>query len=306
MTLQCPNVLSVSRSTPDQQPPERAPYEPMTSMFARPDFSVPHSPKESDKPQDSAPEEMENTPTTLWPQGTKFGRADRICLGLIIGVTVFGLIMMPARPVILTWSPLVIVALTGSRTGLVACGALASTGQAGMPTPLAIALPLVIGVISMVKFTPIYWWAGKLWGDWFITALAGQTERQQKRAARAESLARRYMIPAIGLTYVPFVPIPAAIIHAVLGASGTSLKKFLSVNLVFAAIVQSIYFTMGWYIGEPAVALLDELAKYSLWLALGIFVFIMIGSFRTAARTEKERQNRRSGNATRAAHDDQP
>ena len=248
---------------------------------------------------DDEGDEDDDEPTTLWPKGTVFGRNDKICLALIIGVTVFGLIMMPARPVILTWAPLAIVALTGSRTGMVACGALAATGMAGMPTPLAIALPLIIGIISVVKFDPIYWWAGKLWGDWFIKAMAGQTKRSQRRAARAEAMARQYMVPAIGLTYIPFVPIPSAIIYAVLGASGTTLKKFLGVDLVFATIAQVVYFTMGWFIGEPAVQLLDELAKYSLWLALGIIVFVMGASFRASWVAEKEKAARKAERAAR-------
>ncbi len=242
----------------------------------------------------------------LWPEGTVFGRNDRICLALIVGVTIFGLIMLPARPVILTWAPLAIVALTGSRTGMVACGALAATGSAGMPLPLAIAVPLIAGILSIVKFDPVYWWAGKLWGEWFIKAMAGQTKRSIRRAERAEQLARTYMIPAIGLTYIPFVPVPAAIIYAVLGASGTKLRTFLGIDLVFATIAQVTYFTLGWYIGQPAVALLDEFAKYSLWLALGILVFIIAGSVRTSIIAEKERAAQEAGESREAgtARDD--
>lgn len=293
-------------NTGHQEPvPASEPDDPPTQPTERgtpPDLST-----ESDEPRgdrvdgDDREDEEDDEQTTLWPKGTVFGRADKICLALIIGVTIFGLIMMPARPVILTWAPLAIVALTGSRTGMVACGALAATGAAGMPTPLAIALPLIIGIVSIVKFDPIYWWAGRLWGDWFIKAMAGQTKRSQKRAARAEALARKYMVPAIGLTYIPFVPIPAAIIYAVLGASGTTLKKFLAVDLVFAAIAQVIYFTMGWFIGEPAVALLDELAKYSLWLALAIIIFVMGASFRASWVAEKEKAARKAERAAAKA-----
>ena len=255
---------------------------------------------------DEDTDDEDDEPPTLWPKGTQFGRADKICLALIVGVTVFGLIMMPARPIILTWAPLAIVALTGSRSGMVACGALAAVGAAGMPTPMAIAVPLVVGTISVVKFDPIYWWAGKLWGDWFIKAMAGQTERQQRRAARAEALARRYMVPAIGITYIPYVPLPVAIIHAVLGTAGVSLRKFIAVDLVFAAIAQIGYFTLGWFIGEPAVQLLEELAKYSLWLALAVIVFIFVGSYRASMKAEKEKAQRRAERAAQTAGRSRP
>lgn len=293
-------------SSPDHPAPESSDGEPDPAVTASPDrggdpdgldardraeTADSGAPAASEVDDD---EDEEEERTTLWPKGTVFSRDDKICLGLIIAVTIFGFVMMPARPVILTWAPLAIVALTGSRTGMVACGALAATGAAGMPTPLAIALPLVIGIVSIVKFDPIYWWAGKLWGDWFIKAMAGATKRSQRRAERAESLARKYMVPAIGLTYIPFVPIPSAIIYAVLGASGTTLKKFLGVDLVFAAVAQVVYFTMGWFIGEPAVQLLEELAQYSLWLALAIVVFVMGASFRASWVAESEKAERKA------------
>ena len=242
---------------------------------------------EADNPEAGKAAENEASPKKeelrLWPEGTVFGPADKICLALIVLVTIFSFVMLPARPVILTWAPLALVALTGSRSGMVACGALAATGGLGMPMPFSVIVPLVVGTLSIVKFDLIYWWAGKLWGDWFIVMLAGQTKGSRKRADRAERIARKWMIPAIGVTYVPVVPIPAAVIYAVLGASGTTFKKFVLVDLSWAVLAQVTYFTMGWFIGEPAVKFLDELAKYSLWLAGAIFVFILIASFRAQA-----------------------
>ncbi len=218
---------------------------------------------------------------TPWPQGMTFGRADKVCMTLFVALGLFSLAMLPLRPVILAMEPLALVALTGSRTGMVASGALAAVGQASWP------LALAVGTLSIVKFDLVYWWAGRLWGDWFIASLVGTSKGARKRAKRAEAVARRYAFWAIALTYLP-VPIPSAIIYAVLGTAGMSLRRFLVIDLLWAFVVQSGYLYLGYRIGEPAVALLEEYARYSWYLAIAIIVVIVVGSIRAArARNRK-------------------
>lgn len=228
-----------------------------------------------------------------WPEGTTFGRADKICLALIVLTTLFGLAMLPARPVLLGLAPPALVAISGSRTGMVASGALAAVGQ--LPWwPLL----LVVGIVSLVKFDPVYWWAGRLWGDWFIKSMVGPSAGAQKRAARAEALARKYDVIAIAITFIPFVPIPRVVVLAVLGASGTSLRRFLAIDVACGVVLQSFYLWLGFRLGAPAVAVLDELAKWSLWVALAIVVFVTVGAYRSA-RKEQAPQRRREEEAAR-------
>lgn len=228
--------------------------------------------------------------TTPWPEGTQFGRADKICAWLLGLTMVFGLVMLPLRPVVLGLAPLVLVALTGSRTGMVACGALAATGQ-----PWLAPVALVVGVLSIVKFDPVYWWAGRLWGDWFIASMVGPSKGAQKRAKRAERLTRKYDILAIAVTFVPFVPIPRSIVLAVLGTSGTTLRRFLAIDLACAVVLQSLWLYLGWRIGQPAVYLLDEFAKYSWYVTGAIVLFIVVAAVRGARTEEREKAARASG-----------
>lgn len=238
-------------------------------------------------PAASDPARAGKKQTTPWPEGTQFGRADKICAWLLGLTMAFGLVMLPLRPVVLGLAPLALVALTGSRTGLVACGALAATGQTWM-APVA----LVIGVVSLVKFDPVFWWAGRLWGDWFIASMVGPSAGAQKRAKRAERLTRRYDVLAIAVTFIPFVPIPRSIVLAVLGTSGTSLRRFLAIDLVCAVALQTTWLYLGWRIGEPAVHLLDEFAKYSWYLTGAIVLFVVVASMR-AARAEQRKEAQR-------------
>lgn len=220
-------------------------------------------------------------PAQPWPAGHTFGREDKICASLIGLMTVYGLAMIPLRPVVLGLAPLVLVTLTGSMTGMVMCGAFAATGASWWP------FALILGTLGAMKFDPIFWWAGRLWGDQFIASMVGPTPRARKRAQRAEALAKRYEVLAILITYIPFLPIPGAIIYAVLGAAGTSLKRFLTVTVLAAFVTRVGYFALGYWIGEPAVAALEEFGKYMWYVSIALIVGVVFVSFRSARKQQQ-------------------
>lgn len=225
---------------------------------------------------ESADGEAERLP---WPAGYEFGKQDGICASLIGLMTIYGLAMIPLRPVILGLAPIVLVSLTGSMLGLVMCGALGSTGWPWWPAAL------IIGTLSAIKFDFVWWWAGKLWGDHFIASIAGQTERARRRAKRAENLTRRYDILALGLGHVPYLPVPRSIVCAVLGAAGSSIKRLFIINTIFSAIVASTFLYLGWQIGEPAVAVLEEFGKYTWYVSIVLLVVVFYIAFRSAKKS---------------------
>jgi membrane protein DedA with SNARE-associated domain len=73
---------------------------------------------------------------------------------------------------------------------------------------------------------------------------------------------------------VPGVP-GRGVVVAVLGEAGTSLTKFLSVSIVSSAIVNGLCLAAGYWIGEPAVALMDAYGKYLTWVSLAILLFLI-------------------------------
>lgn len=219
----------------------------------------------------------------FWPADYVPTRADRICLTLIALSGVYGIAMLLARPALLGYNPLLLASLTGSRSALVTLGALAATGGTSM-TVLGVAF--VIASLSVIKLDLLFWWAGSLWGDFFIRSLTGDSKRARRRAERAEALARRYHTLAVIITNIPILPIPRAIVFAVLGTSGTSFRAIFAVDLAAAAVVQGLWLYLGYTIGEPVVAVVEVIAKYSLWITLVILAGVIVGSMRKARRQQ--------------------
>ncbi|WP_040159285.1 DedA family protein [Mobilicoccus massiliensis] len=213
----------------------------------------------------------------FWPEDYTPGRADYVCMTLLALSAVYGIVIMLARPTLLAFNPLVLATLSGSRSALVTIGAQHAVGATGLVVVVA---AFVLSTISVIKLDLLFWWAGRLWGDFFIVSLVGDSARKAKQAARAEALARRYATLAIVLCNVPILPIPRSLVCAVLGVSGTSFRKLLVVDLVAAGIVQALWLYLGFRIGEPVVQAVEVIARYSLWLTLAIFVVIVLGAMR--------------------------
>lgn len=202
------------------------------------------------------------------PWKGKPGRADILCwVGFSLS-GIIGLIMIPLRPILITHNVLLLVAITGSRSGLVTTGAFAAVGRADW-WPLA----LVLGILSCVKWDPLFWWAGRLWGRGLIEVIAGRSTWAAKNADRAERLARRFGIPAVLLAYI--VPLPAAVIYATVGMAGMKLRTFLFVDLLGSAVLCSLYVYLGHRLGQRAVDVVEVIARYSGYISIALLVIII-------------------------------
>lgn len=197
-------------------------------------------------------------------------RQDYMCLGWMGFMGVFGLLMLPLRGWLLGLDPPLLVALTGSRSGTAATGALASIGQASW-WPLA----LVCGSLMSIKFDWVFWWAGKLWGRGMIEVWAGRSERAQRGYQRAERWAQKLGWVGIFAAYVP-IPLPLMqVIFVLAGASRMSLRRFLVLDFVASTVWMLGFFGLGWAIGEPAVAVLKQYAKIANYVAIGLVVLVV-------------------------------
>lgn len=202
------------------------------------------------------------------PWKGKPGRADILCwVGFSVS-GIIGLIMIPLRPILIAHNVLLLVAITGSRSGLVTSGAFAAVGRADW-WPVA----LVLGIISSMKWDPLFWWAGKLWGRGLIDVVAGRSKWAAKNADRAERLARRFGIPAILIVYI--VPLPAAVIYATVGMAGMRLRTFLAVDLLGSAVMCSLYVYLGHRLGQRAVDVVEVIARYSGYISLALLALII-------------------------------
>ena len=206
------------------------------------------------------------------PWSGRPGRTDIACWVLISLTGIYNLVLLPLRPVLLGANPYLLAALGGSRTSAVTIGALAAIGQGWWP------LGLLLGTVGSVKFDPIYWWAGRLWGHGLIEVLAGRSARAARNAARAERLASRFGVLAVVLTYV--IPLPAAVVYATVAAAGMRLRTFLAVDIAIAAVLKAIYIYLGYRIGQPAVEVVEVIARYSLWISLALLAGILVNAWR--------------------------
>lgn len=233
---------------------------PVSGRYPRGVTSEP-SPHEPEAP---TPEpEWWDDPALPWRH--KPERADFTCMGALGVVAVYGLVMLPLRPVMLGLAPHLLGSL-GYRTGLVLVGALAATGDVWWP------LVLILGAAMAMKFDWIYWWAGKLWGRSIMDVWsANKSPRTQRYWARIWDGARRYEKLAIVLTFLP-LPLPAGVIYAALGAAGTSLRTFLTVDALAALGSTAAYLALGYWIGEPAVEVVDTYGRYLWYVSIAILV----------------------------------
>ena len=223
---------------------------------------VPQQPP-TGQPHGAEPErEWWDEPGLPWKH--KPTKSDIACLSWMGVATVYGLILLPLRPLMLGLAPHLLGSL-GYRTGLVMTGALGSLGDPWWP------LVVVLGSLMAMKFDWIYWWAGKLWGHGLIEVWSGRSPRARRRNQRAIAFAHRYESLAIFVTYLP-IPMPAAVVYAALGAAGTKLSKFLMVSFISSLISSGLYLYLGWMIGEPAVELINQYGQVLWYISIALIV----------------------------------
>ncbi|MDR1387139.1 MAG: hypothetical protein LBJ44_06035 [Propionibacteriaceae bacterium] len=216
-------------------------------------------------PADGTDEEKPWWADPAWPWSHRPTRADLVCWAMIAVVGVYALAIAPTRALLIGYSPPLAAAITGGRTSVVATGAWVHVR--GGPLVLWWAL----AGLSLIKFSWVYWWAGHRWGDGIVTMLAGQTAWSQRRAERAVRLTQRWWPLAVALTFLP-VPFPMPIVYAAVGAAGVKLGRFLGTVLACSLVFQTGYLALGWWIGQPAVDLVDLYARYMWYATAAILV----------------------------------
>ena len=114
------------------------------------------------------------------PWSGKPGRADILCWAGIMLSGIFYWAILPFRASLVGTHPVLLVLLNGSTEGIVAAAAFARIGHG---TVIVVLLAAVVGVM---KFDPLYWWAGRLWGERVIALLGGRRNRGDKYMARVK------------------------------------------------------------------------------------------------------------------------
>jgi membrane protein DedA with SNARE-associated domain len=225
-------------------------------------------------PEAASTQEWWDDPSLPWKH--KPTKADIACFSWLGVAAVYGVVISILRPGMLASAPLVLAA-QGSWSGVVMTGALAQGGDPWWPLVWALA------TLGFVKFDWIYWWAGRLWGRDLIEVWSGRSPRARRWNERAEKFARKYETLAIIVNFLP-IPLPRAVILAVLGEAGTSLKKLLTVSILSSLVTTGGYLWIGWYFGEPARFAMETYGNYLWYVSLAILVVVVVTTWRNQAK----------------------
>ena len=221
------------------------------------------------------------------PWAGKPGRADILCWAGIALSGIFYWATLPLRAPLLGTHPVSLVLLNGSTEGIVTAAAFARVGHGSLVVVLLAAIP------GLMKFHPLYWWAGRLWGERVIALFSGRRNRGARYMDRVHRWGRKFTWPAVVIA--PFLPIPSAIIYIIAGWAGMRLLTFLILDLIGTLMWAGTLAGLGYELGHHAVAVARTISHYGLWISLGLLAVIIFFQVRS------QRHMMRTANAARAA-----
>ena len=213
-------------------------------------------------------------PRTPW--AGKPGRADVLCWAGIILTGVFYYVMLPFRAELLGTHPVLSELLNGSTEAIIAAAAFARVGHGSLVVALLAAVP------GLMKFDPLYWWAGRLWGERIIAMVSGKRNRGAKYMGRVDRWGRKFTWPAVLISQ--FLPIPNAIIYVIAGWAGMRLVTFIILDAIGSLLWAGMLVGLGYELGHRAVVVAQTISHYGLWVSIGLVVVIVIFQVRSQRR----------------------
>jgi membrane-associated protein len=217
-----------------------------------------------------------NAPSLPWTG--KPAREDKIILAALAAGGILPLALMPLVPVLVASHPALLEFIRGSTPSIINMGARARVGEASIIAAALLAVP------SLMMFDWAFWWAGRRWGDRvFVWLLGGPSPRNERRLARLHRAEARFGPVAVVLAYL--LPLPRGLVYAAVGDGGMRLWVFLVLDALGTLLWTSLLAFAGWELGQAAVDVADEIAKYGLWVTIGLIVAITLWqSFRSPLR----------------------
>ena len=210
------------------------------------------------------------------PWAGKPRRADILCWAGIMLSGIFYYVMLPFRASLLGTHPVLSELLNGSTEAIVAAAAFARVGHGSLVVALLAAIP------GLMKFDPLYWWAGRLWGERIIALLSGKRNRGAKYMGRVDRWGRKFTWPAVLVSQ--FLPIPNAIIYVIAGWAGMRLVTFIILDVIGSLLWAGMLVGLGYELGHRAVVVAQTISHYGLWVSIGLVVVIVFFQIRSQRR----------------------
>jgi membrane-associated protein len=211
-------------------------------------------------------------------------KADVFCLGPVILLFIWNLVMLPIAPSLLGPHPVLLSWIRGSSSAMIAAGAAARTGGASLW--VVCVAPLLI----LLAADPFLYWAGRRYGRRALDFLIEQDPRWRRRAARSERWFSRWGAWTIAFGYyIPFVP--ATLFYLAAGESRMRIRTFAIADLLGTLTWIGIHVGAGYAAGESAKNIAEKISQYGLWAAVVIIVGAIgwsVIQYRQQARTQSE------------------
>ena len=221
------------------------------------------------------------------PWSGKARRVDILCWAGITLSGVFYWAVLPFRASLVGTHPVTLELLNGSTEAIVAAAAFARVGHGTLIVVLLAAL------FGLIKFDPLFWWAGRLWGERVIALVGGRRNRGARYMARVQRWGRKFTWPAVVIS--PFLPIPSAIIYVIVGWAGMRLLTFIILDAIGILLWAGMLAGLGYALGHRAVVVAQTISHYGLWISLALVAVIIV------AQVRSQRHMLRTANEARAA-----
>jgi membrane-associated protein len=232
-----------------------------------------------------------NDPRVPW--AGKPGRADILCWAGITLSGIFYWAMLPFRASLVGTHPVLLELLNGSTEAIIAAAAFARVGHGSLVVVLLAAIP------GLMLFDPLYWWAGRLWGERVITLLSGRRNRGARYMARVQRWGRKFTWPAVVLS--PFLPIPNAIIFVIAGWAGMRLVTFIILDLIGSLLWAGMLVGLGYALGHHAGVVAQTVSHYGLWISIALIAVIVVAQVRSQRRMMRTVSAQRGAEARAAS-----
>ena len=190
------------------------------------------------------------------PWAGKPRRVDILCWAAITLSGIYYWALLPFRASLIGTHPVLSELLNGSTEAIVAAAAFARVGHGSLVVALLAAIP------GLMIFDPLYWWAGRLWGERVIALLSGRRNRGAKYMGRVQRWGRKFTWPAVVIS--PFLPIPNAIIFVIAGWAGMRLLTFIILDLIGSLLWAGMLVGLGYELGHHAVVVAQTVSHYGL------------------------------------------
>lgn len=230
------------------------------------------------------------------PWSGKARRVDILCWAGISLAGLFYWATLPFRASLVGTHPVLLELLSGSTEAIVAAAAFARVGHGALIVVLLAALP------GLMKFDPLFWWAGRLWGERVIAMLGGRRNRGVKYMARVQRWGRKFTWPAVVIS--PFLPIPTAIIYVIVGWAGMRLLTFIILDAIGVLLWAGMLAGLGYALGHHAVVVAQSISHYGLWISIGLIVLIVFFQVRSQRHMVRTANEARAAGEASAARDE--